>query len=79
VVEIGKRRVTFYPPPQAKALIGDFTDWERNPIPLKGPLTLEFPEGAYVEYAYLDEEGKPFPTPITPSGPTTPGGPTPGP
>ncbi|WP_448565969.1 alpha/beta hydrolase-fold protein [Thermus sp.] len=66
MLEIRRRRVTFHPPPKAKALVGDFTDWDKNPIPLQGPLTLEFPEGAYVEYAYLDEEGKPFPDPNNP-------------
>ncbi|MDM7325005.1 MAG: alpha/beta hydrolase-fold protein, partial [Thermus sp.] len=48
------------------ALMGDFTDWERNPIPLTGPVTLEFPEGAYVEYAFLDAKGRPFPDPDNP-------------
>ncbi|KGQ21429.1 alpha/beta fold hydrolase [Thermus filiformis] len=66
MVQIGRRHVTFIPPEGARYLVGDFTDWERNPIPLDGPLTLEFPEGAYVEYAFLDEEGKPFPDPENP-------------
>jgi enterochelin esterase family protein len=66
VVRVSKRTVTFFPPAQARALIGDFTDWERNPIPLQGPVTLEFPEGAYVEYAFLDERGRPFPDPENP-------------
>ncbi len=46
--------------------MGDFTDWERNPIPLSGPVTLEFPEGAYVEYAFLDRKSRPFPDPDNP-------------
>jgi enterochelin esterase-like enzyme len=66
VVRIRGRHVEFLPPGGARALIGDFTDWERNPIPLEGPLTLEFPEGAYVEYAFLDERGHPFPDPDNP-------------
>ena len=66
MVRVGRRSATFYPPEGAAALIGDFTDWERNPIPLEGPLTLEFPEGAYVEYAFLDREGRPFPDPDNP-------------
>jgi len=66
VVRIGTRTVTFFPPEGAAALVGDFTDWERNPIPLPGPLTLEFPEGAYVEYAFLDAKGRPFPDPDNP-------------
>jgi enterochelin esterase family protein len=79
VVRIGRRTATFFPPSGAWALIGDFTDWERNPIPLDGPLTLEFPEGAYVEYAFLDREGQPFPDPDNPERADNPGGATPGP
>ncbi|TBH21902.1 alpha/beta hydrolase [Thermus thermamylovorans] len=66
MVRVDGREVTFFPPPGAVALVGDFTDWRRNPIPLAGPLTLELPEGAYVEYAFLDEEGRPFPDPDNP-------------
>ncbi len=66
MVEIRGRKVTFIPPPGAKALVGDFTDWERAPLPLEGPITLEFPEGAYVEYAFLDGAGRPFPDPDNP-------------
>lgn len=66
MVRIHGRRVAFFPPEGARALMGDFTDWERDPIPLEGPVTLEFPEGAYVEYAFLDERGTPFPDPDNP-------------
>ncbi len=60
------RFATFRPPPGARALIGDFTDWKRRPIPLRGPLRREFPPDAYVEYAFLDAEGRPFADPEAP-------------
>ncbi len=66
MVKVQGRWVTFIPPGKARYLVGDFTDWEKAPIPLSGPLTLEFPEGAYVEYAFWDGEGKPFPDPDNP-------------
>ena len=66
MVEVHSRSVTFHPPANATYLIGDFTDWERRPIPLAGPLTLEFPQGAYLEYAFLSTDGKPFPDPDNP-------------
>ncbi len=46
--------------------MGDFTDWKRRPaIPvLNGqPVTLTLPRGAWVEYAWLDGAGHPFPDP----------------
>ncbi len=61
------RYVTFVPPEGAAYLIGDFTDWNKRPIPLSGPVTLEFPEGAYVEYAFMDAHRKPFPDPDNPN------------
>jgi len=66
VVEVEGRFATFRPPGGARALIGDFTDWKRRPIPLSGPIVLEFPLDAYVEYAFLDEHGRPFPDPEAP-------------
>ncbi|RDI95624.1 esterase family protein [Meiothermus sp. QL-1] len=66
MVEVHGRNVTFYPPPKARYLVGDFTDWEKRPIPLPGPITLEFPPGAYIEYAFLDEQKEPFPDPDNP-------------
>ncbi len=66
MVEIHLRSVTFHPPENARYLVGDFTDWERKPISISGPLTLEFPVGAYLEYAFLDAEKKPFPDPHNP-------------
>ncbi len=64
MVEVHNRYVTFHPPAGAKYLVGDFTDWNRRPIPIEKPVTLEFPAGAYVEYAFLDENQQPFPWPI---------------
>lgn len=66
MVEVNGRLVTFYPPEKARYLVGDFTDWERRPLPIEQPLTLEFPAGAYVEYAFLDEQKQPFPDPENP-------------
>lgn len=66
MVEVHPRSVTFTPPFNAKYLVGDFTDWNRQPIPIKEPLTLQFPPGAYLEYAFLDANRKPFPDPDNP-------------
>ncbi len=66
MVEVHHRSVTFHPPARARFLVGDFTDWDKRPIPIKGPLTLEFPPGAYIEYAFLDEDRAPFPDPDNP-------------
>jgi hypothetical protein len=49
MIEIGERCVTFTPPEGAAYLIGDFTDWDERPLPIPEPVTIEFPEGAYVE------------------------------
>ncbi|WP_424950376.1 alpha/beta hydrolase [Deinococcus sp.] len=56
----------FTPPPGAVALIGDLTDWKKRPaLPVVDgrPLTLRLPRGAWVEYAWLDAEGRPFADP----------------
>ena len=66
VVEVKGRFATFHPEPGARALIGDFTDWKRRPIALDGPVTLELLPAAYVEYAFLDEAGRPFADPRAP-------------
>ncbi len=66
MIQVRKRSVTFIPPGNAKHLIGDFSDWDKKPIAVDGPLTLEFPEGAYIEYAFLDSQGKPFADPDNP-------------
>lgn len=56
MVEVKGNFVTFTPPNDAAYLIGDFTDWDEILLPIHGPLTIEFPRGAYVEYAYLDTD-----------------------
>ncbi|GEM88036.1 alpha/beta hydrolase [Meiothermus granaticius] len=66
MVEVHPRSVTFTPPPNARYLVGDFTDWSRRPIPIEAPLTLEFPPAAYLEYAFLDQNRRPFPDPDNP-------------
>ncbi|MER3555776.1 MAG: enterobactin esterase [Meiothermus sp.] len=66
MVEVHFRKVTFTPPPDAKYLVGDFTDWDRRPIPADKPVTLEFPPNAYLEYAFLDANRRPFPDPDNP-------------
>ncbi len=53
--------VTFHPPEEAAYVMGDFTDWDERPLPITKPITLEFPQGAYVEYAFLDAEKRPIP------------------
>jgi 1,4-alpha-glucan branching enzyme len=62
-MQTGNRSATFVPPANAAYLIGDFTDWDERPLPLSKPLTLKFPEGAYVEYAFLDAHMRPFADP----------------
>jgi enterochelin esterase family protein len=72
VIEIKGRQVTFIPPAEAQYLIGDFSDWQERPLPISGPLTLEFPPGAYVEYAFLDRGGRPFADPDNPKAAQNP-------
>ncbi|MFN8509460.1 MAG: alpha/beta hydrolase-fold protein [Deinococcaceae bacterium] len=58
-IEITHNRVKFIPPPNATALIGDFTNWDRSPaLPVTSDLCLEFPRDAWVEFAWLDADGK---------------------
>ena len=64
--------VTFTPPQGASYLIGDFSNWKQAPLPIDKALTLEFPEGAYVEYAFLDKHGKPLADPDNPRIPAYP-------
>ncbi len=66
MVRVEGRFATFSPPPGARDLVGDFTDWKRNPIPISGPVRLEFLPGAYLEYAFLDAEGRPLADPEAP-------------
>lgn len=72
MIEIQGRYVTFLPPRDATYLMGDFTDWDQAPLPILGPLTIEFPEGAYVEYAFLDTNKCPLPDPTNPTIPKNP-------
>lgn len=68
-VSISGTRVTFTPPAGATALTGDFTDWtKRSPLPVTAgqPITLTLPRGAWVEYAWLGEDGQPFADPDNP-------------
>ena len=60
-VSVSGLDVTFTPPPGAVALVGDFTDWRKQPpLPVTAgqPLTLRLPRGAWVEYAWLDAAGE---------------------
>ena len=72
MIHVDGRHVRFTPPDGAAYLIGDFTDWDERPIPLDGPVTLEFPCGAYVEYAFLDGGGAPLADPDTSVRPSHP-------
>jgi hypothetical protein len=60
MIEIKGNFVTFTPPKDAAYLIGDFTDWDEVLLPIHGSLTIEIPQGAYVEYAYLDTDKRPL-------------------
>jgi enterochelin esterase-like enzyme len=65
-VSVSGTLATFTPPAGATALIGDFTDWKkRDPIAVQNgrPIALTLPRGAWVEYAWLDAAGQPFPDP----------------
>jgi len=72
MVEIEGRFVTFIPPRDAAYLIGDFTDWDDESLPIAGPVTIEFPPGAYVEYAYLDANKRPLADPTNHQKPQNP-------
>ncbi len=60
MVEIYGSLVTFQLPEEAAHLMGDFTDWDERPFPIAEPITLEFPQGSYVEYAFLDAGRRPI-------------------
>lgn len=72
MIHIQKRCVTFFPPEQAVYLMGDFTDWDERPLPFNGALTLEFPEGSYIEYAFLDAQRQPLADEANPQCPAHP-------
>ncbi|HTI15389.1 MAG TPA: alpha/beta hydrolase-fold protein [Dictyobacter sp.] len=63
MIEIHGCKVTFYPPAGAAYLMGDFTDWDETPLPISAAITLEFPPGAYIEYAFLDAQKRPVADP----------------
>lgn len=63
MIQVHSRSVTFIPPSGAAYLMGDFTDWDETPLPITGPMTLEFSQGAYVEYAFLDMNKQPLADP----------------
>jgi enterochelin esterase-like enzyme len=72
MIEIQDRFVTFLPPRGAAYLIGDFTDWDERPLPIPEPVTIEFPRGAYIEYAFLDANQCPLADPTNPQVPKNP-------
>jgi hypothetical protein len=72
MIEIEGSYVTFHPPRQAAYLIGDFTDRDDKSLPIDGPKTLEFPPGAYIEYAYLDANNQPLADPTNQERPKSP-------
>jgi enterochelin esterase-like enzyme len=67
-----KHLITFVPPDRAAFIIGDFTDWKQAPLPISGPLTLEFPAGVYIEYAFLDANRMPLTDPNNHQVPVNP-------
>ena len=71
MVEIEGRFVTFTPPTDAAYLMGDFTDWDDESLPIAGPVTLEFPPGASIEYAYREVYKQPFADPTNHEQPKT--------
>lgn len=66
MVEVRGRRVVIQPPAGAAGFIADVTDWTQDPWPVRGPVELELPRGAYLEYAFLDASGRPLPDPEGP-------------
>jgi enterochelin esterase family protein len=72
MIQIRARSVTFLPPKDAAYLIGDFTDWDEEPLPITGSLTIEFPQGAYVEYAFMDANKQPMADLSNPQRPKSP-------
>jgi hypothetical protein len=72
MIQVQEHFVTFTPPKDAVYLIGDFTDGHRKPLPIHGPITLEFPRGAYIEYAFLDSDQRPVADLTNPERPKNP-------
>lgn len=67
-VRVSGRTAIFTPPPGAVGLLGDFTDWQKNPAisVTDDEITLELPRDSFTEYAWLGEDGKPFADPDNP-------------
>jgi enterochelin esterase-like enzyme len=72
MIEIKDRHVTFIPPKGAMYLIGDFTDWDERPLPITESTIIEFPQGAYIEYAFLDANQQPIADLTNPHMPKNP-------
>ncbi|AFZ68000.1 alpha/beta hydrolase [Deinococcus peraridilitoris] len=54
----------FTPPPGARHLVGDFTDWQNGqPIPAAPEIRVALPRDSWTEYAWIGENGKPFADP----------------
>jgi len=68
MVEVRGRCVVITPPANAVRFVADITDWEHGAWPLHGPgpVKLELPRGAVLEYAFLDASNRPFPDPDNP-------------
>lgn len=60
-------KLTIQIPSWARQIVSDLTDMERNPHPVDSAkvrqFTLELPDDAYFEYAFLDESGRMRPDP----------------
>jgi enterochelin esterase-like enzyme len=72
MIKVQDRFVTFIPLKDAKYLMGDFTDWDEKPLAISEPITLEFPRGAYIEYAFLDAHQRPLADLANPERPKNP-------
>lgn len=72
MVEVESRFVTFTPPKDTAYLVGDFTNWKQAPLYFDSPITIEFPQGAYIEYACLDAHKQPLDDPTNTQRPKNP-------
>src|SRR5260370_35033425 len=72
MIEIRDRFVMFTPPKEAAYLMGDFTDWDERPLPIREPGTIEFRRAAYIEYAFLDTNMQPLADVTNPERPKNP-------
>jgi enterochelin esterase-like enzyme len=65
--QITRTTLDFIAPAGAVSLMGDFTDWDRFPAlpvdPTTQRVSLEVPRNSWVEFAWLDAQGKPFADP----------------